>query len=48
MPVAVNVSAIQFKQSNLVEVIERVLLRTGLPPPLLHLEITESVMMDQP
>lgn len=48
VPVAVNVSAIQFKQSNLVEVVERVLLRTGLPPPLLHLEITESVMMDQP
>lgn len=48
VPVAVNVSAIQFKQANLVEVVERVLLRTGLPPPLLHLEITESVMMDQP
>ncbi|MCZ8254008.1 MAG: EAL domain-containing protein [Hylemonella sp.] len=48
VPVAVNVSGIQFKQSDLVEVVERVLARTGLPPPLLHLEITESVMMDQP
>lgn len=48
VPVAVNVSGIQFKRADLVEVIERVLARTGLPPQLLHLEITESVMMDQP
>jgi diguanylate cyclase (GGDEF)-like protein/PAS domain S-box-containing protein len=48
VPVAVNVSAIQFKQSDLVAVIDRVLAQTGLPAALLHLEITESVLMDQP
>ncbi len=48
MPVAVNVSGIQFKQDDLVQTIGRLLQRTGLPAERLHLEITESVMMNEP
>jgi EAL domain-containing protein (putative c-di-GMP-specific phosphodiesterase class I) len=43
---AVNVSARQFQQSDLVSQIERVLDETRLPPHLLDLEITESCAMD--
>ncbi|MFH5185854.1 putative bifunctional diguanylate cyclase/phosphodiesterase [Paenibacillus sp. TAB 01] len=45
MRIAVNLSARQFQQSNLVDVIQQVLLDTGLPPYYLDLEITESVAM---
>ncbi len=48
VPVAVNVSGIQFKQDDLVQTIGRLLQRTGLPAERLHLEITESVMMNEP
>ncbi|WP_209121576.1 EAL domain-containing protein [Alkalihalobacillus sp. BA299] len=41
--VAVNLSARQFHQSNLVQVVEKVLEETELPPQLLELEITESM-----
>jgi len=43
--VAVNVSARQFKQANLVEVISRVLRETGLDPHYLELEISESAVV---
>ncbi|MBY0411817.1 MAG: EAL domain-containing protein [Burkholderiaceae bacterium] len=48
VPVAVNVSGIQFRQGNLLNTITSVLARTGLPPASLHIEITESVMMNDP
>ncbi len=48
VPVAVNVSGIQFRQSDLLGSIARVLERTGLAPSGLQLEITESVMMNDP
>jgi diguanylate cyclase (GGDEF)-like protein len=41
---AVNVSAPQFLESDFVEQIERVLEATGLPPQLLELELTETVL----
>ncbi|MFZ5990062.1 MAG: putative bifunctional diguanylate cyclase/phosphodiesterase, partial [Bacillota bacterium] len=44
--IAVNLSARQFQQQNLVEAIEKALLETGLPPTLLELEITESTAME--
>ena len=44
--VAVNLSARQFQQKNLVNDIEAVLHRTGLSPHLLELEITESTLME--
>ena len=48
VPVAVNVSGIQFKQGDILKTITDVLERTGLEPQGLHLEITESVMMGDP
>ncbi len=45
IPVAVNLSAIQFKRGQLVENIARILRETGLPPASLTLEITETVMI---
>lgn len=44
--VSVNLSARQFKQPNLVEVIARVLQETGLDARYLELELTESMVMD--
>ncbi|RZL01027.1 MAG: EAL domain-containing protein [Rubrivivax sp.] len=45
MRIAVNLSAIQLDQPNIVEVVDRVLRETGLPPTALELEITESVVV---
>jgi len=42
---AVNLSARQFQQSNLIEIVERTLSETGLDPHYLELEVTESVTM---
>jgi hypothetical protein len=43
--IAVNLSARQFRQKDLIGVIERVLAETGLAPSLLELELTESMLM---
>ncbi|MCQ4574326.1 MAG: EAL domain-containing protein [Candidatus Brocadiales bacterium] len=43
--VAVNLSAHMFQKQGLPEVVGRVLKDTGLPPSLLELEITETVLM---
>jgi diguanylate cyclase (GGDEF)-like protein/PAS domain S-box-containing protein len=45
---AVNLSARQFKQQDVVTMVERALADTGLAPSWLELEITESVIMDEP
>jgi diguanylate cyclase (GGDEF)-like protein len=45
VPVAVNLSACQFRQKNLVRVVERILRESGLEPRYLELEITESLVM---
>jgi diguanylate cyclase (GGDEF)-like protein len=45
LTVAVNLSARQFQQPNLVEQIEEVLVEAGLEPEYLELEITESNAM---
>ncbi len=47
VPVAVNVSGIQFNNSNFVETVEKVLRQTGTPPQYIKLEITESFAMSQ-
>ncbi|QGQ99677.1 EAL domain-containing protein [Paenibacillus psychroresistens] len=46
IPVAVNLSANQFHQLNLVDKIKQILEMTGLEAQYLVLEITESMMMD--
>jgi EAL domain-containing protein (putative c-di-GMP-specific phosphodiesterase class I)/uncharacterized membrane protein len=43
--VAVNVSALQFREVRFVDDVRRVLRATRLPPALLELEVTESVLM---
>jgi diguanylate cyclase (GGDEF)-like protein/PAS domain S-box-containing protein len=45
VPVAVNVSAVQFRQEGFCELIRRVLQETGLPPQYLELELTESLLV---
>lgn len=45
MPVAVNVSAIQFRQEGFCEMIRAALDETGLAPHLLELELTESLLL---
>jgi diguanylate cyclase (GGDEF)-like protein len=44
--IAINVSAAQFAQGDMVENVEQVLRETGLEPRKLELEVTESVFMD--
>lgn len=46
--VAVNVSARQFRSSSLVSVVTQALSLHGVPPPCLELELTESMLMDDP
>lgn len=45
---AINLSAVQFRDPNLITVIEDSLTETNYPPELLELEVTESVLMDDP
>jgi len=45
LPVAVNLSARQFRDADLVRMVEVALERSGLPPQLLELELTESLLM---
>jgi diguanylate cyclase (GGDEF)-like protein/PAS domain S-box-containing protein len=47
-PVAVNLSARQFRRRDLDQVIRRVLAEHGVSPALMELEITESSLMDDP
>ena len=45
MTMAVNVSAVQFRQEGFCELIRRVLHETGLAPQYLELELTESLLL---
>jgi diguanylate cyclase (GGDEF)-like protein len=45
MRMAVNLSAKQFQQQDLPDVVEEILVKTGMDPAFLELEITESVLM---
>jgi diguanylate cyclase (GGDEF)-like protein/PAS domain S-box-containing protein len=44
--VAVNVSPVQFRQSDLPNIVAAALARTGLPPERLEIEITEGILME--
>jgi diguanylate cyclase (GGDEF)-like protein/PAS domain S-box-containing protein len=46
LPVAVNLSARQFRQRNLAQTINAILSETGIPPACLEIEITESDVME--
>ena len=46
LKIAVNISPIQLRHANLPAVVHSVLLRTGLQPSRLELEVTESVLIE--
>ena len=46
MPMAINVSARQFKEGRLADTIERILVETGLEPRFLEVELTEGTLME--
>jgi diguanylate cyclase (GGDEF)-like protein len=48
LSVAVNISGVQFQQRNFVETVAYALAKSGLAPRYLELEITESVLMQNP
>ena len=45
--VAVNLSAVQFRNANLVEIIRSALDDAGLPPSRLEIEVTETVLLER-
>jgi diguanylate cyclase (GGDEF)-like protein/PAS domain S-box-containing protein len=45
LTMAVNLSALQFRRAGLVKTVAGALERSGLPPQLLELELTESVLL---
>ncbi|MCU1249172.1 MAG: bifunctional diguanylate cyclase/phosphodiesterase [Edaphobacter sp.] len=45
LTVSVNLSPRQFQQKNLVHVVENSLMKSGLPPERLQIEITENMLM---
>jgi diguanylate cyclase (GGDEF)-like protein/PAS domain S-box-containing protein len=45
VPVAVNVSAVQFRQDGFCDLVRKVLSETGLAPQHLELELTESLLL---
>lgn len=47
LALAVNVSAIQFKQTNFVEQVEAAIITHRIDPSLLKLELTESIALDK-
>lgn len=46
LPVAVNISRLQFRNPYIIDFIDEVLSETKLPPHLLQLEITEGILME--
>ena len=48
LPVSINLSARQFRQRDIAERVERSLTECQLPPELLELELTESMVMHDP
>ena len=48
LPVSVNLSARQFRQRDLAERVEAILAECRLPPDLIELELTESMVMHDP
>ncbi|MBC2667023.1 EAL domain-containing protein [Novosphingobium flavum] len=45
--VAINVSPLQFRNANLINIVVQALAAAGLPPDRLELEITEAVLMEK-
>lgn len=48
VPVALNISSLQFRREGFLQDIQQALTTSGLPPKWLELEVTESVLLDGP
>jgi diguanylate cyclase (GGDEF)-like protein len=48
LKIAVNVSAWQFARPDFVDIVEEAVRQSGIPPHLLELELTETVLMKEP
>ncbi|MGH6897487.1 MAG: bifunctional diguanylate cyclase/phosphodiesterase [Geminicoccaceae bacterium] len=48
LQVSVNISPVQFRQPDLVQIVRNALQESGLAPQRLELEVTESVLIQQP
>ncbi len=48
MVMAVNLSAVQFRHPNLIDMVTRILDEAALPPEYLELELTEATAMEDP
>lgn len=46
VPIAVNISSLQFRRDGFLNDIQQALNTSGLPPEFLELEVTESVLLD--
>nr|WP_295714036.1 EAL domain-containing protein [uncultured Halomonas sp.] len=46
VPVAVNISSLQFRREGFLDDLHQALSASGLPPEFLELEVTESVLLD--
>jgi diguanylate cyclase (GGDEF)-like protein/PAS domain S-box-containing protein len=46
VPVAVNISPLQFRREGFLNDVQQALAETGLPPEFLEIEVTESVLLD--
>ena len=46
VPVAVNISSLQFRRGGFLEEVQEALAESGAPAGLLELEVTESVLLD--
>lgn len=46
VPVAVNISSLQFRRAGFLADVQQALNASGLPPELLEVEVTESVLLD--
>ncbi|EWG99913.1 putative bifunctional diguanylate cyclase/phosphodiesterase [Halomonas sp. BC04] len=46
LPVAVNISSLQFHRDGFLDEVQYILDETGLPPGFLELEMTESILME--
>jgi diguanylate cyclase (GGDEF)-like protein len=46
VPIAVNISPMQFLNGDIIKIVEDALTKTGLPPHRLELEVTESTLIE--
>lgn len=48
VPISINLSALQFNQSNFIDMLKQNLTKYDINPELIHIELTETIMMQEP